>query len=69
MVSYGTEQAAIKAEARKLISDLLAEQEASKPAAEPVPDGYLAWDSTPASAVSEALADLGIHRTKYRPES
>jgi hypothetical protein len=69
MVSYGTEQAAIKAEARKLISDLMAEQEASKPAAEPVPDGYYGWDSTPDNAVAEAVTGLGIHRTKYRPEN
>lgn len=69
MVSYGSEMAAIKAEARKLVSDLMAEQEASRPADEPVPDGYYGWDSTPDSAVADAVTNLGVHRTKYRPEN
>ncbi|MFJ1604170.1 hypothetical protein ACIOHS_12470 [Streptomyces sp. NPDC088253] len=68
MPSYGPERAALKEEARQLIRELQTAQ-AAKTEPEPVPDGYLGWDSTPAEAVGKALAELGIHRTAYRPEN
>lgn len=65
MVSYGPDRAALKEEARQMLRDLQAEQ-AAKAEPEPVPDGYLGWDSTPAEAVGKALADIGLHRVNYR---
>ncbi|QDN81823.1 hypothetical protein FNV64_45360 [Streptomyces sp. S1A1-7] len=70
MVSYGPDRAALKEEARQMIRELQAAQaEQAANDGEPVPDGYYGWDSTPADAVGSALAELGIHRTAYRPEN